>query len=82
MSKKWSGSVVVCHLERMRSQYERGVVYILRGWSVVRLMASVTDMDSHTGDYSRPSREYKADGSELRKELYEDLSLSTASHSL
>ena len=41
-----------------------GVVYILCGWSVVRPMASLTDMESHTGDCSQPSREYEAVHSE------------------
>ena len=41
-----------------------GVVYILCGWSVVWPLASLTDMDSHTGDCSRPSREYEAVHSE------------------
>ena len=41
-----------------------GVVYILFGWSVVRPMASLTDMDSHTGDCLQPSREYEAVHSE------------------
>ena len=41
-----------------------GVVYILCGWSVVRPMASLTEMDSHIGDCSQPSREYEAVDSE------------------
>ena len=41
-----------------------GVVYILCGWSIVRPMVSLTDMDSHTGDCSQPSREYEAVHSE------------------
>ena len=40
------------------------VVYMLCGWSVVRPMASLTDMDSHIGDCSQPSRECEAVHSE------------------
>ena len=38
-------------------------MYILRGWSAIWPMASLTDMDSHTGD-SMPSREHEAFDSE------------------
>ena len=37
---------------------------MLCGWSVVWPTASLTDMDSHTGDWSQPSREYEAVDSE------------------
>ena len=39
-------------------------MYILRGWSAVWPMASLTDIDSHTGDCSQPSREHEAFDSE------------------
>ena len=64
------------------------MIYILCGWSVVRPIASLTDMDSPTGDYHGHLENMKQLivkkiwCFELRKELYEDLSLSTASHSL
>ena len=41
-----------------------GVVYTLCGSSLVRPMASLTDMDSHTEDCSQPSRECEAVNSE------------------
>ena len=40
------------------------MIYILCGWSIVRPIASLTDMDSPTGDSSWPSREYEAVDSE------------------
>ena len=54
MSENVVGPVVVCHLERMRAPYGRGRgLYTL--WvelSVMLAYASLTDVDSHTGDCS------------------------------
>ena len=62
--RMWSGPVVVAIWNECVHSMRGGVVYTLCGWSVVRPMASLTDVDSHTGDCSQPSRECEAVDSE------------------